>query len=86
MRCLRRVQRLELRQCAPLSDPLRVIRNEAFDRLDYSDRKVISDLAFQYQNGNEVEERPEVQGSLARWGDLSSRRAGQPREASRLLN
>ena len=86
MRCLRRVQRLESLQCASCSDPLRGIRNEAFDCLGHSDRKVISDLALYYQNGEKVEVTSEVWATLARWGDLISRRAGQPRGAAQLLN
>ena len=86
MKCIRRVQRLESLQCASLSDSLRALRNEAFDRLDHSDCRAISDLAFQCQNGDKLEETSEVQGTLARWGDLISRLAGQPEVASQLLN
>jgi len=86
MKCIRRVNLLESLQCASLSAPLRAVRNDAFDRLDHSDRKVISELAFQYQSGDEVGETSEVQRTLARWGDLIALLAGHPQEASRSLN
>ena len=71
MRCLRRVQKLEARvNIAVLSDPLRAIRDQAFDLLDPSDRMFISHLARRYAFGEDVEESKEISECFARWGDL----------------
>ena len=49
MRCQRRVEKLESRlSSAVSSEPLRFARSEASDRLDHSDRKIISELARKY--------------------------------------
>ena len=71
MRCLRRVEKLESRlSSAVSSDPLSFARSEAFDRLDHSDRKTISELARSYHLGEDVEDSLEIRECLARWDDL----------------
>ena len=82
MRCQRRVEKLESRlSSAVSSDPLRFARSEAFDRLDHSDRTVISELARRYHFGEYVEDSLETQECLDRWGDLTAELASQTHRA-----
>jgi len=78
MKCVMRVAKLESRLSSAVStDLLCPERSVAFDRLDHSDRIVISELARRYHFGEYVGGSPEIKECLVRWGDLTAELASQ---------
>ena len=68
-----RAAKLESRLSSAVStDLLCPARSVAFDRLDHSDRMVISELACRYHFGEYVGGSPEIKECLARWGHLTA--------------